>query len=154
MNNAAIDAGVGAIVKIDVPATWVDAVDTEVAATKEVPAFIKEIVDPMNRQEGFDLPVSTFVKHNMEDGTFMAGTAAYEKRGIAINVPEWIPENCIQCNQCSVVCPHAAIRPFLLTEEEAEKAPASMKTTDAKALKTEAPYKFTIGVTPLDCTGC
>ena len=154
MNNAAIDAGVGAIVKIDVPATWVDAVDTEVTATKEVPAFIKEIVDPMNRQEGFDLPVSTFVKHNMEDGTFMAGTAAYEKRGIAINVPEWIPENCIQCNQCSVVCPHAAIRPFLLTEEEAEKSPASMKTTDAKALKTEAPYKFTIGVTPLDCTGC
>ncbi len=90
----------------------------------------------------------------MEDGTFMAGTAAYEKRGIAINVPEWIPENCIQCNQCSVVCPHAAIRPFLLSSEESEKAPASMKTVDARALKTEAPYKFTIGVTPLDCTGC
>ena len=128
--------------------------DAEVATTKEVPAFIKDIVEPMNRQEGFGLPVSTFVKHGMEDGTFMAGTAAYEKRGIAINVPEWIPENCIQCNQCSVVCPHAAIRPFLLTSEEAEKAPASMKTTDAKALKTEAPYKFSIGVTPLDCTGC
>ena len=90
----------------------------------------------------------------MEDGTFMAGTAAYEKRGIAINVPEWVPENCIQCNQCAVVCPHAAIRPFLLTSEEAEKAPAAMKTTDAKALKTETPYKFSIGVTPLDCTGC
>ena len=154
MNNAAIDAGVEAIVKIEVPAAWANAVDAEVATTKEAPAFIKEIVEPMNRQEGFGLPVSTFVKHGMEDGTFMAGTAAYEKRGIAINVPEWIPENCIQCNQCSVVCPHAAIRPFLLTSEEAEKAPASMKTTDAKALKTEAPYKFSIGVTPLDCTGC
>ena len=154
MNNAAIDAGIEAIVKIEVPATWANAVDAEVATTKEAPAFIKDIVEPMNRQEGFELPVSTFVKHGMEDGTFMAGTAAYEKRGIAINVPEWIPENCIQCNQCSVVCPHAAIRPFLLTGEEAEKAPASMKTTDAKALKTEAPYKFSIGVTPLDCTGC
>ena len=154
MNNAAIDAGIEAIVKIEVPATWANAVDAEVATTKEAPAFIKDIVEPMNRQEGFGLPVSTFVKHGMEDGTFMAGTAAYEKRGIAINVPEWIPENCIQCNQCSVVCPHAAIRPFLLTGEEAEKAPASMKTTDAKALKTEAPYKFSIGVTPLDCTGC
>ena len=154
MNNAAIDAGVEAIVKIEVPAAWANAVDAEVATTKEAPAFIKEIVEPMNRQEGFGLPVSAFVKHGMEDGTFMAGTAAYEKRGIAINVPEWIPENCIQCNQCSVVCPHAAIRPFLLTSEEAEKAPDSMKTTDAKALKTEAPYKFSIGVTPLDCTGC
>ena len=154
MNNTAIDAGIESIVKIEVPAAWANAVDTEVATTKEAPAFIKDIVEPMNRQEGFGLPVSTFVKHGMEDGTFMAGTAAYEKRGIAINVPEWIPENCIQCNQCSVVCPHAAIRPFLLTGEEAEKAPDSMKTTDAKALKTEAPYKFSIGVTPLDCTGC
>ena len=154
MNNAAIDSGVDAIVKIDVPASWANAVDEEVAATKEIPSFIKEIVEPMNRQEGFGLPVSTFVKHGMEDGTFMAGTAAYEKRGIAINVPEWVPENCIQCNQCAVVCPHAAIRPFLLTSEEAEKAPAAMKTTDAKALRTETPYKFSIGVTPLDCTGC
>ena len=154
MNNAAIDAGVDAIVKIDVPKSWINAVDQEESNVKEVPAFIKDIVEPMNRQEGFGLPVSTFVKHGMEDGTFMAGTAAYEKRGIAINVPEWIPENCIQCNQCSVVCPHAAIRPFLLSSEESEKAPASMKTVDARALKTEAPYKFTNGVTPLDCTGC
>ena len=154
MNNAAIDAGVDAIVKIDVPKSWINAVDQEESNVKEVPAFIKDIVEPMNRQEGFGLPVSTFVKHGMEDGTFMAGTAAYEKRGIAINVPEWIPENCIQCNQCSVVCPHAAIRPFLLSSEESEKAPASMKTVDARALKTESPYKFTIGVTPLDCTGC
>ncbi|MBQ5696071.1 MAG: pyruvate:ferredoxin (flavodoxin) oxidoreductase [Clostridium sp.] len=154
MNNAAIDAGVEAIVKVDVPEDWLYAVDSEVSNIKEVPAFIKDIVNPMNRQEGFELPVSTFVKHGMEDGTFMAGTAAYEKRGIAINVPEWIPENCIQCNQCAVVCPHAAIRPFLLTSEEQEKAPANMKTVDAKALKTEVQYKFSIGVTPLDCTGC
>ena len=154
MNNAAIDAGVDAVVKIEVPATWANAVEAEVATTKEAPAFINDIVTPMNRQEGFGLPVSTFVKHGMEDGTFMAGTAAYEKRGIAINVPQWIPENCIQCNQCSVVCPHAAIRPFLLDGEEAEKAPESMRLTDAKALKTETPYKFSIGVTPLDCTGC
>ena len=154
MNNAAIDAGVEAIVKVDVPEEWLYAVDSEVSNIKEVPEFIKDIVNPMNRQEGFELPVSTFVKHGMEDGTFMAGTAAYEKRGIAINVPEWIPENCIQCNQCAVVCPHAAIRPFLLTSEEQEKAPANMKTVDAKALKTEVQYKFSIGVTPLDCTGC
>ena len=91
MNNAAIDAGVDAIVKIDVPKSWINAVDQEESNVKEVPAFIKDIVEPMNRQEGFGLPVSTFVKHGMEDGTFMAGTAAYEKRGIAINVPEWIP---------------------------------------------------------------
>ena len=154
MNNAAIDAGVEAIVKVDVPEDWLYAVDSEVSNIKEVPEFIKDIVNPMNRQEGFELPVSTFVKHGMEDGTFMAGTAAYEKRGIAINVPEWIPENCIQCNQCAVVCPHAAIRPFLLTSEEQEKAPTNMKTVDAKALKTEVQYKFSIGVTPLDCTGC
>ena len=154
MNNAAIDAGVEAIVKVDVPEEWLYAVDSEVSNIKEVPAFIKDIVNPMNRQEGFELPVSTFVKHGMEDGTFMAGTAAYEKRGIAINVPEWIPENCIQCNQCAVVCPHAAIRPFLLTSEEQEKAPTNMKTVDAKALKTEVQYKLSIGVTPLDCTGC
>lgn len=121
MNNAAIDTGIDAIVKIEVPAEWANAVEEEASVTKEVPSFIKDIVEPMNRQEGFDLPVSTFVKHGMEDGTFMAGTAAYEKRGIAINVPEWIPENCIQCNQCSIVCPHAAIRPFLLISEEAEK---------------------------------
>ena len=154
MNNAAIDAGIDAIVKIEVPAEWANGVEEEASVTKEVPSFIKDIVEPMNRQEGFDLPVSTFVKHGMEDGTFMAGTAAYEKRGIAINVPEWIPENCIQCNQCSIVCPHAAIRPFLLISEEAEKAPDAMKTTDAKGIKTEVPYKFSIGITPLDCTGC
>ena len=90
----------------------------------------------------------------MEDGTFEAGTAAYEKRGIAVNVPEWVPEKCIQCNQCAYVCPHAAIRPFLLNDAEKAAAPESMKLVPAKALKTEEPLSFSIGVTPLDCTGC
>ena len=154
MNNAAIDMGVESIVKIEVPADWKEAVDAEVETTKDVPAFIREIVEPINRQEGFSLPVSTFVDHNMEDGTFMAGTAAYEKRGIAINVPEWQPDKCIQCNQCAYVCPHATIRPFLINEEEKNNAPESMKIVAARALKTEEPMSYTIGITPLDCTGC
>ena len=108
----------------------------------------------MNRQQGDTIPVSTFIKNGMEDGTFMAGTAAYEKRGIAINVPEWQEDKCIQCNQCAFVCPHAAIRPFLLTEEEKANAPESMKMVAAKALKSETPYIYSLGVSPLDCTGC
>ena len=154
MNYAAIDAGVDAIVKIDVPASWSQAVNEEVAATKDLPEFIKNIVEPMNRQKGDSLPVSAFVKAGMEDGTFMAGTAAYEKRGIAINVPEWDADKCIQCNQCSFVCPHAAIRPFLLNDEERKNAPAVMKIVNAKALKSEEVYGYSIGVSPLDCTGC
>ncbi|MGL4109855.1 pyruvate:ferredoxin (flavodoxin) oxidoreductase [Clostridium sp. LP20] len=154
MNNAAIDAGVGAIVKIDVPSDWKNAEDDKTEDDKEVPDFIKNIVRPMNRLEGDLLPVSTFVNSGVDDGTFMAGTTAYEKRGIAVNVPEWIPENCIQCNQCSYVCPHATIRPFLLTEDEKAKAPESMKLIPAKGVKTEQTMLYTIGVTPLDCTGC
>ncbi|MGG7179273.1 pyruvate:ferredoxin (flavodoxin) oxidoreductase [Clostridium paraputrificum] len=154
MNNAAIDAGVGAIVKIDVPSDWKNAEDDKTEDKKEVPDFIKNIVRPMNRLEGDLLPVSTFVNSGVDDGTFMAGTTAYEKRGIAVNVPEWIPENCIQCNQCSYVCPHATIRPFLLTEDEKAKAPESMKLIPAKGVKTEQTMLYTIGVTPLDCTGC
>ena len=153
MNNAAIDAGIDAIVKIEVPAEWANAVEEEDSVTKEVPSFIKDIVEPMNRQEGFDLPVSTFVKHGMEDGTFMAGTAAYEKRGIAINVPEWIPENCIQCNQCAFVCPHACIRPVLVTDEELAKAPVGFETKKATG-KTLAGLNYRIQVSTLDCTGC
>ena len=155
MNNAAIDAGVKAIVKIDVPASWATATSNEEAvATINIPKFVKEIVEPMNRQQGDTIPVSIFIKNGMEDGTFMAGTAAYEKRGIAINVPEWQEDKCIQCNQCAFVCPHAAIRPFLLTEEEKANAPESMKMVAAKALKSETPYIYSLGVSPLDCTGC
>ena len=152
MNFAAIDKGVESIVKIEVPADWKDAKD-EVKEDKEnIPAFIKNIVEPINAQKGFDLPVSAF--EGMEDGTFIPGTAAYEKRGIAINVPEWQQDKCIQCNQCAYVCPHAVIRPFLLNEEEKTNAPESMKIVPAKALRTEEPTFYTIGVTPLDCTGC
>ena len=151
MNNAAIDKGIDAIVEITVPAEWANAKD-EVVEVKEVPAFIKNIVEPMNRLEGDKLPVSAF--NGMEDGTFEPGTAAYEKRGIGINIPEWIADNCIQCNQCAYVCPHATIRPFLLTEEEAKNAPASTKLVAAKALKTEEPMQFTMAVSTLDCTGC
>ncbi|MDM0651835.1 pyruvate:ferredoxin (flavodoxin) oxidoreductase [Clostridium perfringens] len=151
MNHAAIDKGIDAIVEITVPAEWANAKD-EVVEAKEVPAFIKNIVEPMNRLEGDKLPVSAF--NGMEDGTFEPGTAAYEKRGIGINIPEWIADNCIQCNQCAYVCPHATIRPFLLTEEEAKNAPASTKLVAAKALKTEEPMQFTMAVSTLDCTGC
>ena len=152
MNFAAIDQGVESIVKIDVPASWKDAKEEAKEEAKDIPAFIKNIVEPINAQKGFDLPVSAF--EGMEDGTFMAGTAAYEKRGIAINVPEWQQDKCIQCNQCAYVCPHAAIRPFLLNENEKTNAPESFKVVPAKALKTEEPTFYTIGVTPLDCTGC
>lgn len=152
MNYAAIDKGVESIVKIEVPADWKDAVEEVKEEKNDIPAFIKNIVEPINAQKGFDLPVSAF--EGMEDGTFMAGTAAYEKRGIAINVPEWQQDKCIQCNQCAYVCPHAVIRPFLLNENEKENAPESLKIVPAKALKTEEPTFYTIGVTPLDCTGC
>ena len=115
MNYKAVDRGIGALNKINIPANWKDATD-EVVKEKEVPDFIKNVVVPMNRQEGDDLPVSTFV--GREDGVFPHGTAAYEKRGIAVDVPEWKLENCIQCNQCAYVCPHAVIRPFLVDEDE------------------------------------
>ena len=148
MNNAAIDMGVNAVVKVDVPASWADAADTE-AAAKSGNDFIDNILVPMNRMEGDKLPVSAFKDH--EDGTFPSGTAAYEKRGIAINVPEWQMEKCIQCNQCAFVCPHAVIRPVLMTEEEAANAPEGMLSKDAIGAKG---LKFHMAVSPLDCTGC
>lgn len=151
MNNAAIDKGVESAVQITIPASWKDAVDVETEA-KAKPDFIKNIVEPMNRQEGDKLPVSAFI--GMEDGTFQAGTAAYEKRGIAINVPEWQADNCIQCNQCSYVCPHATIRPVLLTEAEKAAAPESYKAVAAKALKTEEPLFYSMQISTLDCSGC
>ena len=154
MNHAAIDAGVDAIVKIDVPDSWKDAKeDGKIEENMDVPDFIKNICEPMNKLEGNKLSVSAFVNADMTDGTFMSGTTAYEKRGIAVNVPEWIPENCIQCNQCSYVCPHATIRPFLINEKEKENAPEGMKIILANGFKGEAMY-YMIGVTPLDCTGC
>jgi len=150
MNNKAVDAGIEALVKIDVPASWSEAKE-EAAATVEVPDFIKNVLIPMNRQEGDLLPVSTFA--DAADGTFPMGTSAYEKRGIAVFVPEWQKENCIQCNQCSFVCPHAAIRPVLVTEEELKKAPQTFETIKAIGKGFEG-LSYRMQVSPLDCTGC
>jgi len=154
MNYQAIDAGVEGIVKIKFPVDWSTDVDSKLEHNEDYPEFVREIVKPMNRLEGDSLPVSTFINAGMHDGTFMHGTTSYEKRGIAVNVPEWIPENCIQCNQCSYVCPHATIRAFLLNEEEKAKAPESVKLLEPKGLKSDEKLYFSIGVTPLDCTGC
>jgi pyruvate-ferredoxin/flavodoxin oxidoreductase len=151
MNNAAIDKGIDAISKIDVPDSWKDAQD-EVKAERDIPDFIKNILEPMNAQEGDKLPVSAFV--DLADGTFPNGTSAYEKRGIAVNVPEWQLDNCIQCNQCSYVCPHAVIRPFLLNEEEVSKAPESLQSKKANGGKSFQAYNYKIQVSVMDCTGC
>ena len=148
MNNAAIDHGVGAIVEVAVPAAWADAVDT-VSETVTGNEFVDKMLIPMNRLEGDKLPVSTIAAY--ADGTFPVGTSAYEKRGIAINVPEWQMANCIQCNQCAFICPHAAIRPVLMTADEAAKAPASLPSKPALGIKN---LNFAIAVSPLDCTGC
>jgi pyruvate-ferredoxin/flavodoxin oxidoreductase len=150
MNYKAVDAGIDALVKVDVPASWSNAKE-EGAAQIAAPDFIKNVLVPINRQDGDSLPVSTFVKR--EDGTWPMGTSAYEKRGIAVNVPEWQIDKCIQCNQCSFVCPHASIRPVLLTEEEAAKAPALFETKKAMGKGFEA-LSYRIQVSPLDCTGC
>lgn len=150
MNNAAVDSGADGLVKIDTPAEWKNLACAS-EAKKDVPEFISKIMEPMNRLEGDLMPVSAFI--GREDGTFPAGTSALEKRGIAVNVPEWIPENCIQCNQCSYVCPHAAIRPFLLDEKEIAAAPKGMNLVEAKGKGFEG-LKFRIQVSPLDCTGC
>ena len=150
MNWAAVDAGLTGFHQVKVPASWKTAEDKP-AKAKKVPEFIEKVLVPMNRQEGDKLPVSTFA--GIEDGTFPSGTAAYEKRGVAVKVPMWHPENCIQCNQCSFVCPHATIRPILLTEEEKAKAPASFETIKALG-KEAAGMAFRMQVSPLDCLGC
>ena len=152
MNYAAVDAGGQNVIKVDVPSEWASIVAEKEEVDPARPAFITNIVDVMNAQNGGSLPVSTFVGY--EDGTFEAGTSAYEKRGIAITTPEWQPDNCIQCNQCAYVCPHAAIRPFLLTEEEAAAAPEGTIVKDATPAKMFNGLKFKIQVSPLDCTGC
>ncbi len=148
MNCDAVDGAIEALVKIDVPAAWKDAVDKN-PKTNDVPDFIKNIVQPVNAQAGNKLPVSTFA--GIEDGTFETGTSRFEKRGVAVNVPAWDITKCIQCNQCSLVCPHAAIRPVLLTDEEAASKPAEFET---KAATGFAGMQYRIQVSPLDCLGC
>ncbi len=152
MNYAAVDAGGKNVIPVEVPAEWASIKVEGDNETSARPDFIKNVVDVINGQDGNSLPVSTFV--GIEDGSFIPGTSAYEKRGIAINVPEWQAENCIQCNQCAYVCPHAAIRPFLLTEEEAASAPANTALIDAAPAKQFNGLKFRMQVSPLDCTGC
>ncbi len=151
MNQEAIDKGRDALVKVDIPASWSGVASEEVAATTEDPAFIKNILKPINAQKGDDLPVSTFA--GIEDGSFEAGSAAYEKRGIAVNVPEWQIDTCIQCNKCAYVCPHAAIRPFLVNEEEKANAPESFEAKKAIGKGMDG-LEYRIQVSPLDCTGC
>ncbi len=149
MNFAAVDQG-GEVEKVSVSPEWKKLEPKEEKDTRNIPAFIKEIAEPINALKGDDLPVSAFV--GREDGTFPNGTTQFEKRGVAMDVPEWIPENCIQCNQCAYVCPHAAIRPFLLTEKETADAPDGTKTIKGAAQLKEYNYKIQVSV--LDCTGC
>ena len=151
-NWAAIDEGAKQVVEVQVPESWKDAADEGLTMThatsgrKEVVDFVNNIQAKVSAQEGNSLPVSAFKEY--VDGTTPSGSAAYEKRGIAVNIPVWNPENCIQCNRCAYVCPHAVIRPIAMTEEEAAKAPASLPMTGMKE------YKFAIAVSALDCTGC
>jgi pyruvate-ferredoxin/flavodoxin oxidoreductase len=149
MNYSAVDRG-GSYIEVKVPAEWKTLDPAPEADHRDIPEFIKNVVEPINGQRGDDLPVSAFV--GREDGTFPAGTTLYEKRGIAVNVPEWQVDECIQCNQCAYVCPHAAIRPFLLTEAEVAAAPAG--TVTKKGLGGTKEYQFKIQVSVLDCTGC
>ena len=151
MNNEAIDKGVNALVEIPVRTEWKD-LDVRPLFAAEVPEFISKVLVPMNAQEGDDLPVSVFA--DIADGTFPHGTAAYEKRGIAVNVPEWQIDNCIQCNQCAYVCPHAVIRPFLVSADEKANAPEGFATKKAMGGKAFEGLDFKIQVSVLDCTGC
>ena len=157
MNHKAIDIGATAYQKIDVPADWADAqdeVDTrDLQGRPEVVKMVKDVMEPIGRMDGDSLPVSAFAGEHV-DGSFEHGAAAYEKRGVAVTVPQWNEATCVQCNQCAYVCPHATIRPFALTEEEAAAAPASTKLVDIKAGKGKGVYKYTMAVSPLDCMGC
>ncbi|MCQ2417065.1 MAG: pyruvate:ferredoxin (flavodoxin) oxidoreductase [Oscillospiraceae bacterium] len=154
MNEKAIDAGATAYVKIDVPADWATAADNKAAAAIEGPEKLVKMVDsimnPVGKMQGDALPVSAFVDH--ADGTFEQGASAYEKRGVAVLVPEWNAETCAKCNKCAFVCPHATIRPFALTDEEVAAAPANTKIAPKPIIKTE--YKYTLAVSALDCMGC
>ena len=150
----AIDAGAGALVKIDVPADWANATEEAHVEHLEGPektvAMVRSIMEPVGRMNGDSLPVSAFVDY--ADGTFQQGAAAYEKRGVSVTVPEWTAETCAQCNQCAYVCPHATIRPYTLTAEEAAAAPEGTKMVDHKMSKGK--YKYALAVSPLDCMGC
>lgn len=150
MNEEAVDQGIKAIKKIHVPKEWRDCTDDEPDTVQE-PEFIRDIMRPMNGMKGGDLPVSAF--SGIEDGTFPSGVTAYEKRGIAVNIPEWIEERCIQCNQCSYVCPHAVIRPFLLDDDEVKNAPETFVVKKASGKNFEG-YSYKIQLSPMDCTGC
>ncbi len=149
MNMQAIDRGIESVVKIQVKDSWKTLGDDEVSENEGEPAFVKNILRPINALKGDDLPVSTFVGY--EDGTVPLGTTAYEKRGIATHIPTWDPEACIQCNRCSYVCPHAVLRPYLLNEEEAAAAPAGFKTASATGAKE---YRYSLQISDMDCTGC
>ena len=157
MNHKAIDIGATAYQKIDVPADWADAQDEadtrDLQGRPEVVKMVKDVMEPIGRMDGDSLPVSAFAGEHV-DGSFEHGAAAYEKRGVAVTVPQWNEATCVQCNQCAYVCPHATIRPFALTEEEAAAAPASTKLVDIKAGKGKGVYKYTMVVSPLDCMGC
>ena len=152
----AIDAGATAYVKIDVPAAWATAEDkaddTVLEGKPELVKMVKDILLPIDKMDGDSLPVSTFTDY--VDGQFELGASAYEKRGVAVTVPEWNADKCIQCNNCAFVCPHATIRPFALTEEEAKNAPAAAKIRPIKAGKGKGVYQYTMAVSPLDCMGC
>ncbi len=156
MNHKAIDAGATAYKKFEVPTDWADAQDVaedvKLTGKPELVEQVKTILNPVDKMDGDSLPVSAFVKH--VDGQFELGAAAYEKRGVAVTVPTWDATKCIQCNNCAYVCPHATIRPYALTAEEAAKAPAAAKIVDVKAGKGKGVYKYTMAVSPLDCMGC
>ena len=150
MNNASIDHGINELQEVPIPDSWLDAQDTP--RESSAPAFIQDVVAVMNRQEGDSIPVSTVVKYGMEDGTWPAGTSKYEKRGAAVEVPEWDAAKCLQCNQCALVCPHAAIRPILLDGAEEAGKPVGFRTVDAKGMGGR--YTYRLQVSPYDCTGC
>ncbi len=156
MNHKAIDMGATAFKKFDVPASWATAEDKadggKLEGRPELVEMVKDVMEPINRMDGDSLPVSSFVPH--VDGTFQQGASAYEKRGVAVSVPAWNQDTCIQCNQCAYVCPHATIRPFALTEEEAKNAPECAQIVDFKAGKGKGLYKYSLAVSPMDCMGC
>ncbi|ABS40135.1 pyruvate:ferredoxin (flavodoxin) oxidoreductase [Clostridium botulinum] len=150
MNKAAIDTGIDAVHKVNIPSSWKNA-EVEPTSIKEEPDFIKKVQRPMSRHEGDELPVSAF--NGMEDGTFPLGTTSYEKRGIAVMIPEWQIDKCIQCNQCSYICPHSVIRAYLLNKDEKEKSPSAFETKKATGKGLEE-LGYRIQISPLDCTGC